>query len=1607
MEIGVIEVLFQGHRYSFELTPDINGFRAFDVNDDEVENPETLAELFRLNEGIQRTFWYLDYNGGGLFNGRDLIQEQITRIEQTEILENALSHIGTATSLVTAVYSGNAIGAIASLASALANYSGRDKQLAFAYEAINLWLEIASINITSITSIRTELRNDGTVFLGDMDLANTHLHSALEASQAIMRAQGVINSLGAFNGTGWFDTIVAFVENVVIDPALAWLGPTAEITEYTEAVADYITLIGLAETEQDLINTFQAYLDEVEDVRSGINITTIHSQTNGILIENQAFFTALHDVQFMLLSPEDDNRFFGGGNDVINANDGNDTIDLGSGDDIVEGSAGNDRLIGGEGTDTAQYTLDHTHYEIGGFLGGEVYIQALSTNEGFDTLVDIENLSFAGDSRSILDWIIERGEDAPDPDPDPNPDPDPDPDPDPTPDPEPDPTADTPPSGNVNYYLSASNVDVEAAEDSQIALTTLFPRNRWEDTDGAYDLTWFAVNDRTPGGGQLMLDGSPLAEGVVHEARLDQIHRYTFEVGDAGSSDEIGFNVIQADGDFSPSWPTGYGAIVEAVGEDPEAPPPDTSGRGDLVPTLRELTSSSIFPGELTTIRFNVENIGDDGSLTTTAGVYLSTDSEITTSDEFLGSVSVTSLVPGEDQNRAFEFTVPTTTAPGNYWVGVITDYRDRYRENSETNNTVSSRLTVENTPSHLPDYVITGLRIDTPHVILGSPIEVDYSVENIGQAYGEPSDVAFYLSADRHFDDETDVRIANDWFGRQVDGVRQGLDAGDRDGEGETLHISSTLLQTVTGTTGPQYAYLLFVIDEDQNVVESNESNNIIATRISFGTLENEPAGSVDLVAFNLAANTHVLEPGTRPAQGSNLFSASIANLGEIDVAYPFQYVDFTITPEWGGSARNVAFAHVDRLSRNQTEQLTELYYSSIPETLARGFYTLAATIRPDGSETDENLTNNTSNGIRVFVGTEEERQEALQTDLEISDVSIRPASFSNPYLVNAKFSVQNLGTATVDEAFSVAAVVLDTATGQEVHRFDLERMTGLASGQRLELGYNIDLNSVSSYGNLQLHLVVDGLNEILENNELNNQTAINLVLQDPDSIPPDTQTVSILQAGEGLSLVFGGQDRNSALLNAGDDIAYGHGGNDTLVGALGNDTLRGGDGADSLVGGNGSDSLIGGAGHDTLRGGEGFDVLRGGDGNDILDASGGSVAIQTSGDYVLPGLGENTTLGSSDLWSHGMGLDISYGDLWNVGGVTIAVDGVDGFGTATSANGQLNDTFSYVRGLYGSGDNDLITGSDEAHWETFGGYAGNDVINGRGGIDQADYYWDHTWGGPGQGIVANLENAHGVVQDTHGHTDTLTSIEQIRGTDHDDLMTGSGSIDYHFNGTGGNDRLRGGNGADTLLGGAGADTLVGGDGNDTLLGGDSEDDLRDVIYAGNGNDSLDGGYGNDELRGDADNDTIAGGFGADTVIGGTGDDTLTGSAFADQVFGGDGDDFINGGFGHDLVNGGADADRFFHIGIADHGSDWIQDYDAAEGDILQIGIASATRSQFQINTTHTATAAGERSGDDNVEEAFVIYRPTGQIMWALVDGAGQASINLQIGGEVFDLLT
>ena len=497
-------------------------------------------------------------------------------------------------------------------------------------------------------------------------------------------------------------------------------------------------------------------------------------------------------------------------------------------------------------------------------------------------------------------------------------------------------------------------------------------------------------------------------------------------------------------------------------------------------------------------------------------------------------------------------------------------------------------------------------------------------------------------------------------------------------------------------------------------------------------------------------------------------------------------------------------------------------------------------------------------------------------------------------------------------------------------------------------------------------------------------------------------------------IERVHGSDQADDIRGNDADNRLFGFGGENTLYGRGGDDVLLGGADDDTLNGGAGDDELWGEAGNDRIIGGSGADILR------MRNAEAG-VTVDLEAGMAIDGLGGTDTLSEIEN-VHGSDLDdVLVGSdaenrLFGFAGddVLYSSEGADllsgGMGADTYVlhSGQARHVINDLGASDGGPDRVVFASYNAESASVF--TQGQNVVFSFVGTPDVTVIANSVSAGHASAIE-EYEFADGTVWTHAQMLDRMdqrgTLIEQSA-TGGDDILTGSGAVDRLSGGDGddilmgrgGNDRLQGGIGNDILRGGDGADTLNGGDGNDTLEGGSSALDLRDVINGGSGNDDIDGGHGNDLLSGGGGNDTIAGGFGADTVIGNSGNDVLTGSAFGDLIFGNDGFDFINGGFGSDRVNGGADADQFFHVGVAGHGSDWVQDYDAAEGDVLVFGGPNAAREDFQVNVTTTTGA-----GASDVEEAFVIYRPTGQILWALVDGDGQREINLQIGSDVYDI--
>lgn len=323
----------------------------------------------------------------------------------------------------------------------------------------------------------------------------------------------------------------------------------------------------------------------------------------------------------------------------------------------------------------------------------------------------------------------------------------------------------------------------------------------------------------------------------------------------------------------------------------------------------------------------------------------------------------------------------------------------------------------------------------------------------------------------------------------------------------------------------------------------------------------------------------------------------------------------------------------------------------------------------------------------------------------------------------------------------------------------------------------------------------------------------------------------------------VAGSETVNELRGRNGNDILMGMGGADRLFGDAGNDTLDGGAGEDFLVGGDGDDIMRGGAASDIMIGGAGFDVFDGTaapsdpDDYDLVryNAEGGSQGVTVN---LLTGVATDS-FGNTDLlidieevWGTAFADRLTGGnagnDDWEAFRGLAGADRIDGgrgfdevrydadfanggttgiiadlqVGTIKDGFGDI-DIVRNVEGIRGTQLVDLMNGDDGNN--RFRGFAGADVIDGRGGVDTVDYSRDAANGGS-QGVIVNL--ATGIGRDGFGSQDLIFNVENVIATDASDQLTGTSGVN-RLDGRGGNDVLVGGLGADTLIGGAGNDVF------------------------------------------------------------------------------------------------------------------------------------------------------------------------------------------------------
>jgi Ca2+-binding RTX toxin-like protein len=486
------------------------------------------------------------------------------------------------------------------------------------------------------------------------------------------------------------------------------------------------------------------------------------------------------------------------------------------------------------------------------------------------------------------------------------------------------------------------------------------------------------------------------------------------------------------------------------------------------------------------------------------------------------------------------------------------------------------------------------------------------------------------------------------------------------------------------------------------------------------------------------------------------------------------------------------------------------------------------------------------------------------------------------------------------------------------------------------------------------------------------------------------------------------------------GNDVLNGTAADDAIDGLDGDDTIDGAGGKDAIYGGAGRDQITGGAGNDTIDGGEGSDraiyrtatsgitvqlaagtvsgdasvgsdTLRGIEGivgSDHADSYNAENFTATStnggglGLYIAGGNGpqgnfnEFEGFGGDDTIAGNNNTRISYASATS--GVTVTFTAFANGGATGYADGDGSvghDTFTGIGSVRGSNFDDTMIGSANGNLtaETFEGWGGNDYIDGNGGFDRVRYDNQNTGA---LGIQVNL--AAGVITGRDAAatavvgTDTIRSIESVRGTNAADVFNAAGfsatptvanpnaggdqSSFNEFEGMGGDDQIigngntrisfvnatgavqvtitsyasaaAGGTGYADGNGSVGHDTFTGvaqvrgSSFNDTFIGSNNASGTTESFEGWAGDDLIDGGGGFDRARYDV-NSTLSSGIpltagitinmAAGTV---TGNDAYTRSIYGtdtlrsiEQVFGTSADDTY-------------DATNFGNVGTSNIGS-------------------------------------------------------------------------------------
>ncbi|HJM87760.1 MAG TPA: CARDB domain-containing protein, partial [Candidatus Thalassarchaeaceae archaeon] len=248
-----------------------------------------------------------------------------------------------------------------------------------------------------------------------------------------------------------------------------------------------------------------------------------------------------------------------------------------------------------------------------------------------------------------------------------------------------------------------------------------------------------------------------------------------------------------------------------------------TSGRGnsDLIIDYISASWSSADAGDSKSVTVRLKNQGTASSGSFYWGIYLSTDTTITTNDIELDTWYKSSISSGSSSSQYKSITIPASITGGYYYVGAIADINSQVSETNENNNDDydTGRVHVYELPDLVPRSTSSSCSTPSTGTVgdyLDSSISIQYE-NDVSSSHGQSTgsfDWAMYLSSDSSIT-TSDTQVGSDQYSSSLSSGSYRTDS---------LSTSNRIPSSMNAGT----YYWGYILDVNTDVDESSETNNV-----------------------------------------------------------------------------------------------------------------------------------------------------------------------------------------------------------------------------------------------------------------------------------------------------------------------------------------------------------------------------------------------------------------------------------------------------------------------------------------------------------------------------------------------------------------------------------------------------------------------------------------------------------------------------------------------------------------------------------------------------------------------------------------------------------